>query len=83
MFEVRMDFRFWLNIRYVSGEAVLSSWTDAVMDIQYIWLGLTLCVVGGMTNLGTVMNGLELFLLLVQTRLPQSLSFHCGVEDIF
>ncbi len=51
-------FPFQLHIRYVSGEASLCKWKDADMDIQYIWLGLTLGVLRGITNVGTVINWL-------------------------
>lgn len=51
-------FPFQLHIRYVSGEASLCKWKDADMDIQYIWLGLTLGVLRGITNVGTIINWL-------------------------
>ncbi len=51
-------FPFQLHICYVSGEAGLCKWKDADMDVQYIWLGLTLGVLRGITNVGTVINWL-------------------------
>lgn len=47
-------FPFQLHIHYVSGEVSLCEWKDADMDIQYIWLGHTEGVLGGVTNVGTV-----------------------------
>lgn len=51
-------FPFQWHIRYVSGEGSLCKWRDADMDIQYIWLGLTLGVLRGITNVWTVINWL-------------------------
>lgn len=54
LFEVRIDFLFNSVSITFSGEASVCEWKDAAMDIQYIWLGHTVGVLGGVTNVATV-----------------------------
>lgn len=49
-------FSFRLHSYYVSGEASLSKWKDADMDIQCIWLELILNVLRSVEYVGTVIN---------------------------
>lgn len=49
-------FSFRLHSYYVSGEASLSKWKDADMDIQCIWLELILNVLQSVEYVGTVIN---------------------------